>query len=324
MDRSGWNLDLTRRQSLSLGLGLALTQASPDLPQAGMDELAEAPRLLQNLLTRMALEVRLPNNQKRLFVIDTGAERSALSDRLAQALDLKAGEPVRVHGITGSAITPTVQLPFLDISTQRFTDLSLPVFEHGLLAAEGLLGLDILAHYRLTLDLRRRRVMIAPAQSTSLLPGIAASHATRLKQSFSMANRPRPGQLYISPIEVGGVAAIGFIDSGAQYSVGNLALMRALDQNGPPKTRSEVRVYGVIGQPIIARADRVEQVRVSHRALGPTPLLFADLHAFDFLGLNVQPAILMGADILSRFNRITLDYGRRQIGLGNLIPPRSP
>lgn len=324
MDQGGWKLELTRRQGLSLCLGLALAPVQPEMPKAGAEDVAEAPRLLQNLLTRMALEVQLPRNQKRLFVIDTGAERSAVSDRLAQALELEAGEPVRVHGITGSAITPTVRLPFLDIANQRFTDLSLPVFELGLLGSEGLLGLDILAHYRLTLDLRHRRVLIAPAFSTSLLPGIAASHATRLKPSLSMAGRPSPGQLYLNPILIEGVAAIGFIDSGAQYSVGNLALMQALDRLGRPRTRSEIKVFGVIGDPIIARADTVEQVRLTNRSLGATPLLFADLHAFDFLGLNDQPAILLGADILSRFNRITLDYGRRQIGFGNLIPPRSP
>ena len=329
MDEGGWRLDLTRRQSLSLAFALALGQAQPPPPLR--DQLLdETPRLLQNLLTRMAVEVRLPRHQKRLFVIDTGAERSALSDRLAAELELVSGGAVRVHGITGSAITPTAQLPFLDIFTQRFTDLTLPVFDYDLLAADGLLGLDILAHFRLVLDLRLRRVTITPALPSSLLPGITTGHATRIRQPLSLADRPSPGQIYVSPIEVGGVSAIGFVDSGAQYSVGNLALMRAVDRIGPPKPRSEVRVYGVIGQPLIARADTAEPVSVVQRELGLTPLLFADLHAFDFLGLNDRPALLIGADILSRFTRITLDYGRRQIGFGRLLPkaglprPRSP
>jgi hypothetical protein len=324
MDEGGWRLDLTRRQSLSLGLGLALGQGQIPIP-AQVEAVDETPRLLQNLLTRMAVEVRLPRHQKRLFVIDTGAERSALSDRLAAQLELPAGGVVRVHGITGSAITPTAQLPFLDIFTQRFTDLTLPVFAYDLLAADGLLGLDILAHFRLVLDLRLRRVTIRPALTDSLLPGISTGHATRIRQPLSLANRPSPGQIYVSPLDVGGVAAIGFVDSGAQYSVGNLALMRAVDRTGPPKARNEVRVYGVIGPPLIARADTAEPVSVAQRHLGETPLLFADLHAFDFLGLNARPALLIGADILSRFTRITLDYGRRQIGFGRLLPrPRSP
>ena len=47
--------------------------------------------------------------------------------------------------------------------------------------------------------------------------------------------------------------------------------------------------------------------------LGTTPLLFADLHAFRVLDLADRPALLMGADLLTRFRQVGLDYGRNRM-----------
>ncbi|MOA58700.1 hypothetical protein D3C78_1831420 [compost metagenome] len=72
----------------------------------------------------------------------------------------------------------------------------------------------------------------------------------------------------------------------------------------------------------------VSNLRLARREMGVTPLLFGDLHAFQVLGLSEQPALLLGADILMRFDRITLDYGQSRITFGDLLrrPPqvRSP
>ncbi len=59
-------------------LGLARPLCAQNEPEA------EA-RLLTNLLTRMAVEVEL-GRRRALFVIDTGAERTSISDRLAAEL----------------------------------------------------------------------------------------------------------------------------------------------------------------------------------------------------------------------------------------------
>ena len=42
--------------------------------------------------------------------------------------------------------------------------------------------------------------------------------------------------------------------------------------------------------------------------LGATPMLFADLHCFQTLGLSDRPALLIGADLLGRFREVTLDF----------------
>ncbi len=114
----------SRRETLSLLAAAPFVSAQAAAPADPPDQV----RLLQNLLTRMGVGVRLNGSVQQVFVIDTGAERSAVSAELAQALALPPGRPVVVHGITAAEVTPTVELAQIEIGRRRFTDLTLPVF----------------------------------------------------------------------------------------------------------------------------------------------------------------------------------------------------
>ena len=319
----------SRRMALALlaQTGLLLTapawsqEAAGQTPSVAPD--AEA-RLLANLLTRIGVEVDL-DGRKALFVIDTGAERSAVSDRLAQALDLPPGPPVLVHGITTAQMTPTVRLPHLAFSERRFADLVLPVFPYGLLGADGLLGLDVLSRFRLTLDLRRRRVMMAASGADVVRRGLSfGGRASRVGLDITDVRSGRFSQLILTQVTADDIPAAAFIDSGAQYSIGNRALMRALDSRLGRVERPLLRVYGVIGQSLLVRSGAVTNLRLARRDLGATPLLFGDLHAFRILNLIDRPALLLGADVLTRFSQVTLDYGRGRIALGGLARRPTP
>lgn len=301
---------------------------APPSPPAPSPEADAEARLLANLLTRIGVQVDL-DGREALFVIDTGAERSAVSDRLAQELALAPGPPVLVHGITAAEMTPTVRVPHLAFSGRSFTDLVLPVFPYGLLAADGLLGLDVLSRFRLTLDLRRRRVMLAASGADMIQRSIAFGLASRTADDDVKARSGRANQLILTHVMADGVETVAFVDSGAQYSIGNLALMQALDARLGPVERPTLRVYGVIGQSLLVRSGAVANLRLARRDLGPTPLLFGDLYAFRVLNLIERPALLLGADVLTRFSRVTLDYGRGRIAFEGLIrrpppPPQAP
>ncbi|MGH7027660.1 pepsin/retropepsin-like aspartic protease family protein [Brevundimonas sp.] len=328
-------LALTAGGAVALALGRdvgAQTQPAPAQVPAtpALPEPDETARLLENLLTRMGVKVNVGGLREPLFVIDTGAERTAISDRLAAELNLRPGPPILVHGITAAEVVRTVELPHLDFSGRRFTNMTPPVFPHELLGADGLLGLDVLSRFRLTLELRQRRVMLAPSGPDVVARGIAFGRASRVRNDITDTRTGRFGQLILTNVQADGVDAVAFIDSGAQYSIGNLALMRAVDARVGPAARQQVRVYGVIGQSLMVDSGAVSRLRLARREMGPTPLLFGDLHAFQVLGLIERPALLLGADILTRFSRITLDYGQSRIAFGGLLrrppPPavRSP
>ena len=332
------SLPPSRRDALALSLGgaVALSQTPTQAPgQAPGQVPGQAPaqtppptalpepdasaRLLENLLTRMAVRVNLDNDRSPLFVIDTGAERTAISDRLAAEMNLQPGPPVLVHGITAAEVVPTVELPRLDFFGRRFIHMTPPVFPHAVLGADGLLGLDVLSRFRLTLELRQRRVMIAPSGPDIVVRGIAFGRASRVRNNIADTRGGRFGQLFLTNVQVDGVPAVAFVDSGAQYSIANLALIRAVDARVGPAARSRIQVYGVIGQSLMVDSGAVSSLRLARRELGPTPLLFGDLHAFRVLDLIERPALLLGADILTRFSRITLDYGQSRMDFGDVL-----
>ena len=328
--------DPSRRTALTLGAALlalpwpALAQepTQPSSPPPLPPSTDETARLLENLLTRMGVKVDVGGLRDPLFVIDTGAERTAISDRLAAELNLRPGPPVLVHGITAAEVVQTVELPRLDFSGRRFVNLTPPVFPYEVLGADGLLGLDVLSRFRLTLELRQRRVMLAPSGPDVVERGFTfGGAASRMPAIINRGTRSgRFGQLIMTKVQVDGVPCVAFVDSGAQYSIANLALMRAVDARIGPAARQSIRVYGVIGQSLMVDAGAVSSLRLERREMGPTPLLFGDLHAFRVLGLTEQPALLLGADILTRFSRITLDYGQSRIVFGGLLrrPPPAP
>ncbi len=301
---------IDRRLVLAGLAGMALA------PAAAAQQVAEEPRLLTNLLTRMALNVSINGGRRRPFVIDTGAGRTVLSDQLAAELALPAGPPVLVHGITSAELAPTVRLERLSIGQRRFSDLVAPVFPRALLGADGLIGLDVLARFRLSFDIAGRSVEIAPSGNDVLIYGNAFAAASRLRREGRPARRGRFGQLILLSATVGGVPTEMFIDSGAQYSIGNTALLRAVGQDITAGERIEV--YGVTGQVLTARTGVAPDLVIANQRLGDTPMLFADLHAFEALELTDRPALLIGADLLFRFRRVTLDFGRSRIALSGL------
>jgi len=310
---------LDRRRMLAGGSLLLTGLASQARTQDAETPPAPPPEALAlsaNLLTRMAAVIRLNHSRPLLFVIDTGAERTSIARDVAETLRLPPGPNVTVHGITSAQLTPTAQVSQLHFGRRRFNDLVLPVFERSLLAADGLLGLDILSQFRLSMNLERRTVSMTPSGPAFFSQGSASVIPTRLTGG-ARARVDSSGQLILTNAFANGVPVQAFVDSGAQYSIGNTALLRAI--SGQVASRP-IPLYGVTGQTIDAFAGRLDALRVARHELGETPLLFADLHAFNTLGLGDRPALLLGADVLYRFRRIDLDYAARRMGFGAVIP----
>lgn len=311
---------LDRRRVLGGGAFLLTVPGVPAFGQQADAPPPDALSLSANLLTRMAAAVRLNGRQPRLFVLDTGAERTSIARDLAEAMGLPPGPTVVVHGITSAEATPTARVDRLAFGRRRFNDLVMPVFERSLLAADGLLGLDILSQFRLSMNLADRTITLAPSGPGFYARGSASFVPTRLPGG-ARARLDSSGQLILTNASADGVAVQSFVDSGGQYSIGNTALLRAI---GGQVASRPIALYGVTGQTIDAYAGRLNSLQIGRRQLGPTPLLFADLHAFQTLGLGDQPALLLGADVLYRFRRVELDYGSRRMGFSGLLPRPTP
>ena len=306
LDRRGMIAGLTA----ALGMGSAWPAAAQDAPQVPVPGLDTQPiQLLANLFTRVGAAVFINNRGPFTFVIDTGAGTTSIADSLADQLALPALQPVMVHGITEARVTRSVAVTRLQLSGLGFRDLTCPVFERDQLGADGLIGLDVLGRFKLRFDVARRAASLT-MRGVAIVMGGDMLTGSRIRRDGLRATTGRFGQMMLTQVTVDGQPTVAFIDSGAQYSIGNLALRRAIAarrRDGGRLARS-VPIYGVTGQSLSADLARVDDLRLGATRLGSTPMLFADLHCFQTLGLSERPALLIGADLLGRFREVTLDF----------------
>lgn len=306
LDRRGLIAGLTA----VVGVGAGRPATARDRPQDAEPEAETQPiQLLTNLFTRVGAAVFIDNRGPFTFVIDTGAGTTSIADTLADQLALPPLQPVMVHGITEARITRSVAVSRLQLSGLGFRDLTCPVFPRDQLGADGLIGLDVLGRFRLRFDVVRRAASLT-MRGVAIVMGGDMQTGSRIRREGLRAVTGRFGQMMLTQVTVDGQPTVAFIDSGAQYSIGNLALRRAIAarrRDGGRLSRA-VPIYGVTGQSLSADLARVDDLRLGANRLGATPMLFADLHCFQTLGLSDRPALLIGADLMGRFREVTLDF----------------
>lgn len=308
-----WPVDPDRRGLLS---GLTLFGLFPGAVMGQeVDQVGPAPTLESNLVTRLALPVVINGEPAGLFVVDTGAGRTVLAEETAQHLGLEPARPVVLHGLTSAQVAPTVRIPRLSLARRRFLGLETPIIPMASLRADGLLGLDVLSHFRLAINVEDRIVDLRPPGNPTdvFAGGLLARRQPALHRRS--ARRGRFGQLILSQAEVEGRPCDVFVDTGAQHSIGNLALLETLGSDGAVPRQA---VFGVTGQVLSAGVASVGDIRFAGRTLGPTRLLFADLHAFRVLDLMDRPALLAGADLIYRFRQVVLDFQRSELSFSGL------
>ncbi|MEY4555054.1 MAG: hypothetical protein RL093_173 [Pseudomonadota bacterium] len=306
LDRRGLIAGLTA----AVGMGVGRPAAAQDAPQEAEPEVETQPiQLLTNLFTRVGAAVFIDNRGPFTFVIDTGAGTTSIADSLADRLALPPLPPVLVHGITEARVTRSVAVGRLQLSGLGFRNLTCPVFPRDQLGADGLIGLDVLGRFKLRFDVVRRAATLT-MRGVAIVMGGDVQTGSRIRREGLRAVTGRFGQMMLTQVTVDGQPTVAFIDSGAQYSIGNLALRRAIAarrRDGGRLSRA-VPIYGVTGQSLSADLARIDDLRLGATRLGATPMLFADLHCFETLGLSDRPALLIGADLLGRFREVTLDF----------------
>ena len=68
---------------------------------------------------RMTVPVRLQGTGPYRFLVDTGADRTAVSRELASGLKLAAGEEAELHSISGASTIKTVTVPALRLTQKE-------------------------------------------------------------------------------------------------------------------------------------------------------------------------------------------------------------
>jgi predicted aspartyl protease len=259
-------------------------------------------RAISDVYKRMTGPIRVQGTGPYLFVIDTGANQSVISAELATQLGLPQGDPQPLNGVAGVQMTPTVTAQ-LQLGVKAVRETTLSVLPAAAIGGPGMLGLDVLDGARLTLDFQRQMVTIDEGPS---LPGSG--------DAYQMRARRRDGQLTLVDADLAGIKVTAFLDSGAQDTIGNMALRQLAITRYPTTQWLEVPIISVTGQTIAAQFADLPALRLGGVTLPNWPIAFADLHIFRMWNLVDAPAILIGVDVLSRFETVCLDFRRDQVG----------
>ena len=239
------------------------------------------------------------------LVLDTGASRSALVQRVIDDLGLPV-EPsaVRLRGVTGTAIASAVRIEKMEFGELVVENTRVPIVADAFGGADGVLGGDGLDNKRITIEFRRDRISIMRSHHQPAPPG----HAV-------VPFRYSPERGMRVPVQVGPVKAIGLIDTGAQVTVGNLALREALSKRRGQRDQYDDVVIGITEDIQTATLVRIPSITAGQMIVRNAPVRFSDLHIFDHWKLTSQPALLIGMDVLGALDTLVIDYSRGELQL---------
>ncbi len=278
----------------------------------------EAPTLLEAAFdqgSRMMVPVEIERNGPFQFVVDTGANRSVVSNEVAAHLRLESHGRIPVHGIAGVEPATLFKVGRMRVGEVISYGLDLPGLPGAKLGADGILGVDVLRDRKVAFDFQDNRFSIAPTAQ-----GVAIGRRgtdTRLHETdiVTVPAHFRFGQLVIVGAFLDQAPISAFIDSGSQISVGNLALRDLFLKLDPTlATRfTDVPLISATGQVSQGQLAMVSSLRLGGLRLTRMLVAFADLHIFQLWELQAQPAILIGIDVLQQFESVSLDFGRREV-----------
>ncbi len=247
------------------------------------------------------------------FILDTGANTSALSPAIAEELGLHgaANTQIMVHGVTGSATLPAVRVESLQAGAVRISATNLPVLPGPVFGgADGILGINALQKTRIDVDFENDRVSITQSTGRKPLPGYLVVPATLQK-----------GGLLLVKGKVGKVPVSVIIDTGAERTLGNMALRTALIESARYDQEIDVTVLGATDDVSAGKYFRAPKISLGEADLVDLPVTFGDLHVFEVWGLAETPALLIGMDLLGMLRKFIVDYRRREFQLRSYDMP---
>jgi predicted aspartyl protease len=280
---------------------VALTSASPE------DAIVGPTR--SDSIGRVVAPISVNGQGPFRFIVDTGANRSVLSDTLAQRLGLTPNGTGAVHSVHGVTQAPLVQVSSLGYGRLSLGSAEVPMLHGAVLAGEqGLLGVDGMRGRRLRMDFVRDCIEIIPSHD-----------APRLRRGWvTLRGELRFGHLVVIPGKIGEVDVNLFVDTGSNSTLANPALRDALAARlrRPTNVRERTIAY-TAGRPVVLdNAVLLPRVRLGPAGevqLRNITAYVGNFHIFQLWGLTDEPAMLVGMDVLSQAREIAIDYERATV-----------
>lgn len=271
--------------------------------ESDAEELSEIEvfQLERERFRRMTVPVSIGDAGPFRFMIDTGAQATVLSRALADQLELFERQPAVLVGMASRRPVETTLVEGLVLGSRTFHIPRAPVLEGAHIGgADGILGLDSLQDQRVLIDFDAGELSVADAKDLGGNRGY----------DIIVKARSKLGQLIITRASLNGIAVQVIVDTGAQSSVGNLALLERLRR---ARDLGESELTDVNGEVMGGVVKVGGQLHVGRANLSNFPILFVDSPTFHSLGLAAEPALILGMSELKLFRRVAIDFKERRV-----------
>lgn len=264
------------------------SELSPDIIQAQKDR-----------YERLTIPVTIEGSGPYRFMVDTGAQATVISRSISQDLQLPPLGRATLVAMGSQREVDLVQLSGLEFAGRLFDNLEAPLLERHNVGADGILGLDSLQDMRVLIDFKEDRMAVADAGSLGGNRGY----------EIVVKARRRLGQMIITDARIDGVRTSVIIDTGAQNTVGNMALRNKL------RSRSDTLVQStdVNGVLVTGNLGYAKKMQIGGVELTGVPISFSQSPAFAALDLERRPAVIMGMRNLQNFERIAIDFSSGRV-----------
>ena len=279
--------------ALATSLTGATAQAPPQ-PDSTVDIL----EIERERYDRMTVPVTIQGQGPFDFLIDTGAQATVLSLALADELRLHDRDTATLVGMASSRTVETTPIDEFTLGSRSFYIREAALVEGANIGgADGILGLDSLQDQRVLIDFVNREIAIDDAKALGGNRGY----------EIIVKARQRLGQLIITHAVLDDVRVAVIVDTGAQGSVGNVALLKKLRR---PRSQGSTAMTDVNGQVLQGEIKIARRLAMGRVTLSDFPILFADSPPFRSLGLADEPALILGMSELRESRQILFDVPR--------------
>ena len=261
---------------------------------------------------RMTVPVRLGGKGPYRFLVDTGADRTAVSTAIAAELGLPSGPMATLHSVTGVSAVRTANVPQLELTHNRVRSVEAPLLERVHMGADGILGVDSLRSQRVLFNFRTRLISIVPS----------ANRAEREEEgTIVVRGKLKRGHLIVTSARANQVPVTVVLDTGSEITMGNDALRARLEAKRRLGPGTPVEMTSVTGEKLAALAFRLHRVEIGDVVLKDMVVLFSAAPIFRSLSLEDRPAVLLGMNAMRAFDKVSIDFARKQLKM--VVPQRS-
>jgi predicted aspartyl protease len=289
--------------ALSAQPAMTRLDAAAGVPEIDSKTQTEDLRFKNERDDRLTVPVRLSGAGPYQFLVDTGADRTAVSSELVARLNLQSAGAAELHTIAGISSVGTAHVRSVELTRTPQRSIEAAVLDGANIGADGIVGVDLLRSQRVQFDFEKKTMSIVP----SLAPDFRAEPGTIVVQA-----RRKNGRLIVTDAEANDRRVTVVLDTGSQISIGNYALRQRLLGSSLVNGRQTVELESVTGEKIMGDYMFIRELDIGGIGLKNLAVVFTDAHTFKQLGLDKTPALLLGMNAIRAFKKVSIDFANRK------------